>query len=72
MRFGGSCCGKSACFCKESYRFVAGLRGTRARDYGGKLDDGRHIRQRCENLWIGLNDWLRSLGIDYTADELPF
>ncbi|MFU1794866.1 kanamycin nucleotidyltransferase C-terminal domain-containing protein [Paenibacillus azoreducens] len=38
----------------------------------GKLSDKEHIYQLCENLWTGLNDWYKELGIEYISTELPF
>ncbi|UHA73530.1 kanamycin nucleotidyltransferase C-terminal domain-containing protein [Paenibacillus sp. 481] len=38
----------------------------------GKLDDTEQVYQLCEKLWMGLNDWLVGLGIEYRIEQLPF
>lgn len=38
----------------------------------GRLEDTTMVLQRCEDLWLGLNDWFTKLGISYTVDVLPF
>ncbi|QQE80625.1 kanamycin nucleotidyltransferase C-terminal domain-containing protein [Alicyclobacillus sp. SO9] len=38
----------------------------------GSLSDRDHTYKLCEQLWNGLNDWLKELGIEYVETELPF
>ncbi|MBU9722737.1 MULTISPECIES: kanamycin nucleotidyltransferase C-terminal domain-containing protein [Bacillaceae] len=38
----------------------------------GKLDSKEQIYSLCENLWVGLNNWYKELGIEYRSEQLPF
>jgi kanamycin nucleotidyltransferase len=38
----------------------------------GSLSDRDHIYKLCEELGVGLNDWLKELGIQYVEAELSF